>query len=804
MTKDKITVWKNLPVLPLRDVVIFPHMVMPLFVGRKKSMRSLELAVEHENCVVAIAQKDPTVDDPTQDDLYSVGTLVKVIQLIKLPDETIKILVEAEHRVKVTSWYYGEDRIAVKAESVASIPVDPRELKAFSKAVLEQFEEYVELYKKIPAEILSSLMSMEDPERLSDSLMAQLPLPLERKQEVLEEFDLVKRLERIAVLLAGEVSVLKLERDVRSRVRDQVERAQRKYFLENQREAVENELRVLGEIHSEVDEFEQKIEKTRMPREAKEKAIAELNKLRMTPPMSAEATVSSNYLRELLGMPWEKATKLKHSIAEAQVILDKKHDGLEEVKKRFIEYLVVMQRVKKIKGPILCLVGPPGVGKTSLAQSIAEATGRKFVRIALGGVRDEAEIRGHRRTYIGAMPGRLIQKISKAGVKNPVILLDEIDKMSSDFRGDPAAALLEALDPEQNYRFNDHYLEVDYDLSQVVFLCTANSLNIPAPLMDRMEIIRISGYTEDEKVSICMNHLIQKQKEAHGLKEGELELPKETVIDIIRYYTREAGVRGLERACAKICRRVLKKITTDQPSLPVQVKPEDLEELLGVRKYRYGLAEESDRVGLVSGLAWTEVGGELLTIEAAVVPGKAKMTYTGQLGEVMQESIQAALTVVRSRARALGIRHDFYEKSDIHVHVPEGATPKDGPSAGIGMCTALVSALTHIPVRADVAMTGEITLRGEVLPIGGLKEKLLAASRAGIKHVLIPEENKRDLKEIPENILQHIEIHAVRWIDEVLALALQHQPIPLPEEPEVTVPHALVGKPSEEAGKEAH
>ncbi|MBC3411909.1 MULTISPECIES: endopeptidase La [Pseudomonas] len=770
----------DLPLLPLRDVVVYPHMVIPLFVGREKSIEALEAAMTGEKQILLLAQKNPADDDPGEDALYRVGTIATVLQLLKLPDGTVKVLVEGEQRGAVERFTEIEGHIRAQVSLIDEVDVAERESEVFVRTLLSQFEQYVQLGKKVPAEVLSSLNSIEEPGRLVDTMAAHMALKIEQKQEILEIVDLQARVEHVLALLDAEIDLLQVEKRIRGRVKKQMERSQREYYLNEQMKAIQKELGDGDEGHNEIDELKKRIEAAGLPKDALTKAQAELNKLKQMSPMSAEATVVRSYLDWLVQVPWKAQSKVRLDLAKAEEILDADHYGLEEVKDRILEYLAVQKRVKKIRGPVLCLVGPPGVGKTSLAESIATATNRKFVRMALGGVRDEAEIRGHRRTYIGSMPGRLIQKMTKVGVRNPLFLLDEIDKMGSDMRGDPASALLEVLDPEQNHNFNDHYLEVDYDLSDVMFLCTSNSMNIPPALLDRMEIIRLPGYTEDEKINIAVKYLVPKQIKANGLKKDELEVDVTAIRDIIRYYTREAGVRGLERQIAKVCRKVVKE-HTGQKQVKVKVAGEQLEHLLGVRKFRYGLAEQQDQIGQVTGLAWTQVGGELLTIEAVVIPGKGQLIKTGSLGDVMVESITAAQTVVRSRAKSLGIPADSHEKRDVHIHMPEGATPKDGPSAGIGMCTALVSALTQIPVRADVAMTGEITLRGQVLAIGGLKEKLLAAHRGGIKTVIIPEENVRDLKEIPENIKQDLQIKPVKWIDEVLQIALQYAPEPLPD-----------------------
>ncbi|MFZ5936683.1 endopeptidase La [Pseudomonas putida] len=770
----------DLPLLPLRDVVVYPHMVIPLFVGREKSIEALEAAMTGEKQILLLAQKNPADDDPGEDALYRVGTIATVLQLLKLPDGTVKVLVEGEQRGAVERFTEVEGHIRAEVSLIDESDAAERESEVFVRTLLSQFEQYVQLGKKVPAEVLSSLNSIEEPGRLVDTMAAHMALKIEQKQEILEIVDLATRVEHVLALLDAEIDLLQVEKRIRGRVKKQMERSQREYYLNEQMKAIQKELGDGDEGHNEVEELKKRIEAAGLPKDALAKAQAELNKLKQMSPMSAEATVVRSYLDWLVQVPWKAQSKVRLDLAKAEEILDADHYGLEEVKERILEYLAVQKRVKKIRGPVLCLVGPPGVGKTSLAESIAAATNRKFVRMALGGVRDEAEIRGHRRTYIGSMPGRLIQKMTKVGVRNPLFLLDEIDKMGSDMRGDPASALLEVLDPEQNHNFNDHYLEVDYDLSDVMFLCTSNSMNIPPALLDRMEVIRLPGYTEDEKINIAVKYLTPKQVKANGLKTEELDIDVSAIRDIIRYYTREAGVRGLERQIAKVCRKVVKE-HTGQKQVKVKVTSEQLEHLLGVRKFRYGLAEQQDQIGQVTGLAWTQVGGELLTIESVVIPGKGQLIKTGSLGDVMVESITAAQTVVRSRARSLGIAADFHEKHDVHIHMPEGATPKDGPSAGIGMCTALVSALTQIPVRADVAMTGEITLRGQVLAIGGLKEKLLAAHRGGIKTVIIPEENVRDLKEIPENIKQDLQIKPVKWIDEVLQIALQYAPEPLPD-----------------------
>ncbi|KQB54185.1 DNA-binding protein [Pseudomonas endophytica] len=770
----------ELPLLPLRDVVVYPHMVIPLFVGREKSIEALEAAMTGDKQILLLAQKNPADDDPGEDALYRVGTIATVLQLLKLPDGTVKVLVEGEQRGAVEHFGQANGYLNAEVSLIDEVAVPERESEVFVRSLLSQFEQYVQLGKKVPAEVLSSLNSIDEPSRLVDTMSAHMALKIEQKQEILEIINLQDRVEHVLALLDAEIDLLQVEKRIRGRVKKQMERSQREYYLNEQMKAIQKELGDGDEGHNEIEELKKRIDEAGLPKDAMAKAQAELNKLKQMSPMSAEATVVRSYIDWLVQVPWKAQSKVRLDLKRAEDILDADHYGLEEVKERILEYLAVQKRVKKIRGPVLCLVGPPGVGKTSLAESIANATNRKFVRMALGGVRDEAEIRGHRRTYIGSMPGRLIQKMTKVGVRNPLFLLDEIDKMGSDMRGDPASALLEVLDPEQNHNFNDHYLEVDYDLSDVMFLCTSNSMNIPPALLDRMEVIRLPGYTEDEKINIAVKYLAPKQIEANGLKKGELAFDNSAIRDIIRFYTREAGVRGLERQIAKICRKAVKEHALEK-RFSVTVTPELLEHFLGVRKFSYGLAEQEDQVGQVTGLAWTQVGGELLTIESAVVPGKGQLIKTGSLGDVMVESITAALTVVRSRAKSLGIPLDFHEKRDIHIHMPEGATPKDGPSAGVGMCTALVSALTLIPVRADVAMTGEITLRGQVLAIGGLKEKLLAAHRGGIKTVIIPEENVRDLKEIPDNIKQDLQIKPVKWIDEVLQIALQYAPEPLPD-----------------------
>ncbi|MBT8095892.1 MAG: endopeptidase La [Woeseia sp.] len=768
----------RVPVLPLRDVVVYPHMVIPLFVGRDKSIVALDRAMTTGKKILLIAQKKADKDDPQPADLYKVGTLATILQLLKLPDGTVKVLVEGGDRVNVKDIEVA-DYFAAEIEVLAEDDRhDEREIDVLQRSIIAQFEQYVKLNKKVPPEILTSLNGIDEPGRLADTVAAHMALKLSEKQRILEIRDVKERLEQILGIIEGEIDVLQIEKRIRGRVKQQMEKSQREYYLNEQMKAIQKELGEMEDAPNELGDLENKIEKAGMPKEAKEKAMSELNKLKLMSPMSAEATVVRNYIDWLLKAPWKKRSKVLRDLTRAEEVLEEDHYGLEKVKERILEYLAVQLRVKRLKGPILCLVGPPGVGKTSLGQSIARATNRKFVRMSLGGVRDEAEIRGHRRTYIGSMPGKIIQNLSKTGVRNPLYLLDEIDKMAMDFRGDPSSALLEVLDPEQNSTFADHYLEVDFDLSDVMFVCTANSLNIPAPLLDRMEVIRIPGYTEDEKLNIAQRYLIPKQMKENGLEKHEVTISEGTVRDIIQHYTRESGVRNLEREISKICRKVVKSLLLKSRTSAVRVLPKGIEKYLGVRRYRFGKAEENDQVGQVTGLAWTEVGGELLTIEAAVVSGKGKLTHTGQLGDVMTESIQAAMTVVRSRAGVLGIDEDFHQKLDVHVHVPEGATPKDGPSAGVGMCTALVSALTGIPVKSDVAMTGEITLRGEVLPIGGLKEKLLAAHRGGITTVLIPQENEKDLAEIPKNIKDKLDIVAVKWIDQVMQHALTHLPVP--------------------------
>ncbi|MGV6827367.1 MAG: endopeptidase La [bacterium] len=801
-SSEIIDITTLIPVLPLRDVVVYPHMVIPLFVGREKSINALDAAMADDKQILLVAQQSADVDEPVAEDLHKVGTVASILQLLKLPDGTVKVLVEGAERAEVDSLVEQEGYFSAHTRGIdEQLDLDEREADVLMRSATSMFEQYVKLNKKIPPEVLTSLASIDDASRLADTMAAHMALKLDEKQQVLEMGDIHARLEHLMALMESENDILQMEKRIRGRVKKQMEKNQREYYLNEQMKAIQKELGEMEDAPNEFEELAKKVDDAGMSKEAKEKATSELNKLKLMSPMSAEATVVRNYIDALVSVPWKRRSRIRNEIAKAHDVLEADHYGLEKVKERILEYLAVQQRVRKLKGPILCLVGPPGVGKTSLGHSIARATNRKFVRMALGGVRDEAEIRGHRRTYIGAMPGKIIQNLTKVESRNPLFLLDEIDKMAMDFRGDPASALLEVLDPEQNHTFQDHYLEVDFDLSEVMFVATANSMNIPAPLLDRMEVIRLSGYTEDEKINIAERYLIPKQMENNGLKDDELSITEEAVRDIVRFYTREAGVRSLEREVAKICRKVVKALLqeeTDGPS--VVVGEADLETYLGVKRYRYGKAEENDQIGQVTGLAWTEVGGELLSIEAALMPGKGRLNHTGQLGDVMKESIQAAMTVVRSRANALGLQEDFHQQFDVHIHVPEGATPKDGPSAGIGMCTALVSALTGIPVRADVAMTGEITLRGEVLPIGGLKEKLLAASRGGIGTVIIPEENEKDLTEIPENVTDSLEIIPVRWVDQVLEIALTEAPTPRPaDEQEGTAK----GKSGTKAGKKS-
>ncbi|MDO9358126.1 MAG: endopeptidase La [Polaromonas sp.] len=797
----------DLPLLPLRDVVVFPHMVIPLFVGRPKSIKALESAMEAERRIMLVAQKTAAKDEPSVEDMFEVGCVATILQMLKLPDGTVKVLVEGQQRAKVNKIEEGELHFSANVT-----PVEPEvaiagdktsEIEALRRAVMQQFDHYVKLNKKIPPEILTSISSIDDAGRLADTIAAHLPLKLDAKQVILDLDNVKARLENLYEQLEREVDILNVDKKIRGRVKRQMEKNQRDFYLNEQVKAIQKELGE-GEEGADIEEIEKKIKTAKMPQEARKKAESELKKLKLMSPMSAEATVVRTYIDVLTGLPWSKKTKIKHDLPNAEAVLDEDHYGLEKVKDRIVEYLAVQQRVDKLKAPILCLVGPPGVGKTSLGQSIAKATGRKYVRMALGGMRDEAEIRGHRRTYIGALPGKVLQSLTKAGTRNPLFLLDEIDKLGTDFRGDPSSALLEVLDPEQNHTFGDHYVEVDFDLSDVMFVATSNSMNIPPALLDRMEVIRLSGYTEDEKTSIAMRYLLPKQLKNNGVKEGELEIQEQAVRDIVRYYTREAGVRSLERELSKVCRKVVKGIQLKKMEPKVIVTPDNLNDYLGVRKFDYGRAEKNNQVGQVVGLAWTEVGGDLLTIEAAMMPGKGVITRTGSLGDVMKESVEAARTVVRSRARMLGIKDEMFEKRDIHIHVPDGATPKDGPSAGAAMTTAFVSAITGIPVRGDVAMTGEITLRGEVTAIGGLKEKLLAALRGGIKTVLIPEENAKDLQEIPENVKSGLEIVPVKWIDQVLQLALVHQPVPLPEEEPVVADTAPAAPAGEAVGSVKH
>ena len=765
------------PVLPLRDVIVFPNMVIPLFVGRSKSIAALDAAMEDNKQIFLVAQKNADNDNPSQKDVYKNGTLSTILQLLKLPDGTIKVLVEGSQRATIDGDIIDDNYLQASVKIHEELDFDETEVEALSRSAVDLFDQYIKLNKKIAPEVMTSLSGIDDPSRLADTITAHMSLKMDEKQKMLETFDTKERLEKIINLIEAELDVLSVEKKIRGRVKNQMEKSQREYYLNEQMKAIQKELGEMEDVPNEIDELEEKVHKVGMPKDVKSKAISDINKLKMMSPMSAEATVLRNYIDVLVGVPWKKKSKVTSDLSFAEKVLEDDHYGLDKVKERILEYLAVQQRVKKLKGPILCLVGPPGVGKTSLGRSIAKATGRKFTRMSLGGVRDEAEIRGHRRTYIGSLPGKIIQNLSKVGVKNPLFLLDEIDKMAMDFRGDPASALLEVLDAEQNDTFSDHYLEVDFDLSDVMFVATANTMNIPGPLLDRMEVIRIPGYTEDEKINIAKNYLSPKQLEFNGLKEDEIKFEQKSFKDIIRYYTREAGVRNLEREISKIYRKVVKKLLLGKKSKKIEINPTNLDEFLGVRKFKHGETEKNNTVGLVNGLAWTEVGGELLTVEAAVVPGKGKYILTGQLGDVMQESIRAAMTVVRDRTEALNILSDFYETKDIHVHLPEGATPKDGPSAGVSITTALVSALTENPVKKDVAMTGEITLHGQVLQIGGLKEKLLAALRGGVKTVIIPEENKKDLTEIPFNIKDNLDIKTVSWIDEVLELALEKQPV---------------------------
>ncbi len=772
-----------IPVLPLRDVVVYPHMVIPLFVGRQRSIDALEVAMKDNKQILLVAQREAEVDEPEFTDLYEMGTLANILQLLKLPDGTVKVLVEGSQRTKVLFYKDTGSFFSAAVEKIDDIfSLSVKEREVLQRTVINTFDQYVKLNSKIPPEVLNALAGIEDSSRLADTMAAHMSLKVSDKQAVLETIDIEKRLEDLMAIMEGEVDLLEMEKKIRVRVKQQMEKNQREYYLNEQMKAIQKELGDMDDVPNEIEELEKKIVNAGMSKEAKKKADAELNKLKLMPAMSAEATVVRNYIDWMINVPWKKKTKVSRDLKIAEQVLEAEHYGLEKVKERILEYLAVQQRVKQLKGPILCLVGPPGVGKTSLGESIARATNRIYVRMALGGVRDEAEIRGHRRTYIGSMPGKILQSLAKVKTRNPMFLLDEIDKMAADFRGDPASALLEVLDPEQNHTFSDHYLEVDFDLSDVMFVATANTMNIPSALLDRMEVIRLAGYTEDEKINIAIRYLIPKQIKNNGLKSHEIEISEAAVRDMIRYYSREAGVRNLERDVSKICRKVVKSLLLKTEKTKTLIGPENLNDYLGVRRFSYGLAEEQDQIGQVTGLAWTEVGGELLTIETAVIPGKGKHSATGKLGDVMKESIEAAMTVVRSRSELLGIDNEVFQKNDIHIHVPEGATPKDGPSAGIGMCTAIISALTKIPVRANVAMTGEITLRGEVLPIGGLKEKLLAAHRGGITIVLIPAENEKDLAEIPENIKQNLDIRPVHWIDEVLAVALQYMPIPVEKE----------------------
>ncbi len=789
----------DLPLLPLRDVVVFPHMVIPLFVGRPKSIKALESAMEAERRIMLVAQKTAAKDEPAVSDMFDVGCVSTILQMLKLPDGTVKVLVEGQQRARVNRIEDGETHFSANVTPVEVVEpaLKTSEIEALRRAVMQQFDQYVKLNKKIPPEILTSISSIDDPGRLADTIAAHLPLKLDNKQIVLDLSDIKLRLENLYEQLEREVDILNVDKKIRGRVKRQMEKNQRDFYLNEQVKAIQKELGE-GEEGADIEEIEKKIKAAKMPKDALKKAEGELKKLKLMSPMSAEATVVRNYIDVLVGLPWAKKTKIKHDLGNAEGVLNADHYGLDKVKDRILEYLAVQQRVDKVKAPILCLVGPPGVGKTSLGQSIAKATGRKYVRMALGGMRDEAEIRGHRRTYIGAMPGKVLQSLNKVGTRNPLFLLDEIDKLGTDFRGDPSSALLEVLDPEQNHKFGDHYVEVDFDLSDVMFVATSNSMNIPPALLDRMEVIRLAGYTEDEKVNIATKYLLPKQMENNGVKDTELLVTEEAVTDIVRYYTREAGVRSLERELSKICRKVVKGLLLKKYTPLVTVNSENLNDFLGVRKYNYGRAEQQNQIGQVVGLAWTEVGGDLLTIEAALMPGKGVITRTGSLGDVMKESVEAARTVVRSRSRRLGIKDEMFEKKDIHIHVPDGATPKDGPSAGAAMTTAFVSALTGIPVRGDVAMTGEITLRGEVTAIGGLKEKLLAALRGGIKTVLIPQENAKDLQDIPANVKDGLEIVAVKWIDEVLEVALERHPTPLPEDEPVVATPALAAAPQVE------
>jgi len=784
---EKVPSVTQLPFLPLRGVVVYPQIVHPLFVARDKSIKALKAAMAADKKVVLAAQRNHSEDDPRKDDLYTIGTVATVLQLMHVNDGTVKVLVEGVERVNIRQYHFDGDYYMADIAPMGSHVVEEKDTDILVRSLLSQFDQYVQLSKKISPEVLTSITSIDDPSRLVDTIATHMALQLQEKQNILELANLKPRIEHLMALIESEIDIFQVEKRIRGRVKKQMEKSQREYYLNEQMKAIQKEMGELDEAPNEAEELKRRIEEAGMPAEARDKANGELNKLKMMSPMSSEASVVRTYLDWMINVPWKKRTRIQQDLKRAEQILENDHYGLKEVKERILEYLAVQRRVKKLKGPILCLVGPPGVGKTSLGESIARATGRKFVRMALGGVRDEAEIRGHRRTYIGSLPGKVIQRMAKVGVRNPLILLDEVDKMGMDHRGDPASALLEVLDPEQNHSFNDHYLEVDYDLSDVMFICTSNSMNIPGPLLDRMEVIRLPGYTEDEKMNIALRYLVPKQCSNNGLATNELVFSEEAILALIRHYTREAGVRGLEREIAKVCRKVVKEKSLKTEGVPALIRPEDLEHYAGVHRFDYGKAEDADAIGQVNGLAWTQVGGELLTIEAVAIPGKGKITMTGSLGDVMQESIQAALTVVRSRAASLGLEENFQELKDLHVHVPEGATPKDGPSAGVGMCTALVSVLTGIPVRKDVAMTGEITLRGQVLPIGGLKEKLLAAHRGNIKTVIIPKENERDLKEIPDNIKADLQIKPVKWIDEVLQIALQSMPAPLERKPETLV-----------------
>lgn len=791
----------QLPLLPLRDVVVYPHMVLPLFVGRERSVEALEHAMLDNKQVLLVAQRNASDDQPGADDLYQVGTVSNILQLLKLPDGTIKVLVEGGYRAAVLAIDEEDEFAVASVREIESESLGEKDAASLVRATVEQFEKYVSLSKKVPAEVLTSLSGIDEPGRLADTIAAHMSVDLEEKQRILELADIRGRLQHLQSLMDAEIDLFQVEKRIRGRVKKQMEKSQREYYLNEQMKAIQRELGEMEDAPNEIDDLQKRITEARMSEEALGKASAELNKLKMMSPMSAEASVVRGYLDWMVSIPWFKRSKVRHNLSRAQQVLDEDHYGLEEVKERIVEYLAVQKRVKKLKGPVLCLVGPPGVGKTSLGESIARATNRKFIRMALGGVRDEAEIRGHRRTYIGSMPGKLLQKMAKAGVANPLFLLDEIDKMGMDHRGDPASAMLEVLDPEQNHAFNDHYLEVDYDLSDVMFICTSNTMNIPGPLLDRMEVIRIPGYTEDEKLNIAQRYLIPKQTKLNGLKVSEVSLSEAACLDIIRYYTREAGVRALERQIAKVCRKMVKAFSLKERTPGLEITPEMLPDVLGVRKFNFGTAEKENKVGQVTGLAWTSVGGELLTIEVASTLGKGRLVKTGSLGDVMQESIQAAMTVVRAKSQSLGIAASLHDSRDVHIHVPEGATPKDGPSAGIAMCTALVSSYTNIPIRADVAMTGEITLRGEVLPIGGLKEKLLAARRGGIETVIIPHENERDLQEVPDNIKKNLKIRPVKWIDEVLSIALERSPEPLSDE-DYLKGSARISAPEESTGDE--